>query len=70
VLTNDRATAARIMDESLKRHPLEPFAWADRPYTGVAMDYAALGESDRARAVRAAAAKVRLARLRDVERKR
>jgi len=56
---NDRATAARIMDEALRRHPLESFAWADRPYTGVAMAYALLGQPDRARAVQPAFKKSR-----------
>ena len=56
---NDRATAARIIDETLRRHPLESFAWADRPYTGVAMTYAMLGQPVRARAVQAAFEKSR-----------
>jgi hypothetical protein len=56
---NDRAGAARMSDEALRRHPLESFAWADRPYTDVGMIYALLGQSDRARAVQAAFEKSR-----------
>jgi tetratricopeptide (TPR) repeat protein/tRNA A-37 threonylcarbamoyl transferase component Bud32 len=56
---NDRAAAARVVDEALKRHPLESFSWADRPYTSVALTYALLGQSDRARAVQAAFEKSR-----------
>ena len=57
---NDRPGAVRVLDEALKRHPLESLAWADRPYAQVGSLYALLGQTDRARAVQAAFEKSRL----------
>ncbi len=45
----DHDAAIRVLREALDRHPLDSIPPLDRPYTGLAIAYARVGESERAR---------------------
>jgi tetratricopeptide (TPR) repeat protein len=46
VYENDPAAAVRVMDEALRRYPLDSLAPADRPYLDIAAVYAKSGRAD------------------------